>query len=165
MGRYIAKVLVCNKIGISLLFLKNSSLNCINRCDPQISPTELQLEFRSTRYSTNSYFKYNNFSQNYARQQPPKILSVFKFMGNFSIPKVIMTGLIQLTVYKTGNISVLVVDQHKGIIYRKKIHYCRYNFYRNFEKFLFFIFSYSSSENFFSKNKNVGEYGPRDITS
>ena len=34
------------------LFLKNSSLNCVNRCNPQISPTELRLEFRSTRYST-----------------------------------------------------------------------------------------------------------------
>ena len=37
------------------LYLKNSSLNCVNRCDPQISPTELQLEFRSTHYSTNMY--------------------------------------------------------------------------------------------------------------
>ena len=34
------------------LFLKNSSLNCANRCDPQISATELRLEFRSIRYST-----------------------------------------------------------------------------------------------------------------
>ena len=44
------------------LFLKNSSLNCVNRCDPQISPTELQLEFRSTRYSTNKNLtlSYNN---------------------------------------------------------------------------------------------------------
>ena len=34
------------------LCLKNSSLNCVNRCYPQISPTKLRLEYQSTRYST-----------------------------------------------------------------------------------------------------------------
>ena len=37
------------------LFLKNSSLNCVNRRYLQISPTELRLQFWSTHYSTNGY--------------------------------------------------------------------------------------------------------------
>ena len=50
------QVLVCNKISIQYhyLFLENSSLNSVNRCYPKISPTKLRLEFRSTRYSTNT---------------------------------------------------------------------------------------------------------------
>ena len=34
---------------------KNSSFTCADRCDPQLSPIELQLEFPSTRPSTTTY--------------------------------------------------------------------------------------------------------------
>ena len=39
-------------------------------------------------------------------------------------------------VWKTGSISILVVDQHGGIICKKKM-YCQYPFCKNFK-----IFSY-----------------------
>ena len=47
-------MLVGNKVGISLFIYLNSNLNFINRCDRQMSPTELQLKLQSTRYSTNN---------------------------------------------------------------------------------------------------------------
>ena len=39
--------------GENIDVFKNSSFTCADRCDPQLSPIELQLKFQSTRPSTN----------------------------------------------------------------------------------------------------------------
>ena len=46
--------------GENIDVFKNSSFTSADRCDPQISPIELQLEFPSTRPSTNVNDSYSD---------------------------------------------------------------------------------------------------------